>query len=125
MQVMTTTPSDLHMSLAQRAAAEVRACAARYGWRQADIAAALGLPQSQVSARHRGSVPWRLDELEALADAWGIEVYDLLPARDAARAESVPPPRGFVTRRSDIRASRTAPYVLNPGRHPQVGAAAA
>lgn len=62
----------------QRAAAEVRAWRARLGLSQMDVAAILGLSQPQISARLSGKIPFQLDELEALAGAWGISELELL-----------------------------------------------
>ena len=56
----------------------IRAEMARRGVTQADIAGSLGIPQSQVSARLRGVVDWRLRELQVVADVLGVGLADLI-----------------------------------------------
>lgn len=65
-----STPTRQHVS------AEVRAWAARRGMTQARISTIVGLSQGQVSQRFNGRLPWSLDELDVLADAFGIETID-------------------------------------------------
>jgi transcriptional regulator with XRE-family HTH domain len=48
------------------------------GESQRDLAAGIGLPQSQISRRQRGEVPWTLADVDALAAHWGMSVLDLL-----------------------------------------------
>ena len=51
---------------------------------QAAIGDRLRLSQGAVSRRMTGVTPWRADELEALADALGLEVHvELVPAGGA------------------------------------------
>lgn len=45
---------------------------------QAGLAAALGIPQSQVSARLRGVIDWRLSELYTVAARLGVTLADLI-----------------------------------------------
>lgn len=47
---------------------EIRGQLARAHRTQADLAAVLGVSQPQVSARMRGDVPWRVDELLKVAE---------------------------------------------------------
>lgn len=68
---MSTTPS-------LAAAANVRAEVARRNITQVQIAAALGLPQSGVSRRMKGTVPFSLDELSAMAALLDVPLSDLL-----------------------------------------------
>ncbi|MGN6245160.1 MAG: helix-turn-helix domain-containing protein [Motilibacteraceae bacterium] len=58
--------------------ANVRAEMARRGLSQTDVAAILGVSQVSVSARLRGKVAWRIDDLTALARHFGMPVADLL-----------------------------------------------
>ncbi|MFJ5811628.1 helix-turn-helix domain-containing protein [Streptomyces sp. NPDC093093] len=50
----------------------------RTGEQQADVAAALGLTQSQISRRQRGLASWTLADCDRLAAHWGMPVLDLL-----------------------------------------------
>nr|WP_225080805.1 helix-turn-helix transcriptional regulator [Streptomyces sp. CoT10] len=45
---------------------------------QADVAAAVGVTQAQVSRRQCGHAHWSLADCEALAAHYGIDVLDLL-----------------------------------------------
>lgn len=45
---------------------------------QVQLAEVLGLPQSGVSRRLRGKIPFRVDELEKVADALGVHPAQLL-----------------------------------------------
>ena len=59
----------------------------RAGKRQVDVAQALGLTQSAVSARLSDQIPWRLRELQQIATLLGVPVAELVadePADDAA-----------------------------------------
>lgn len=56
----------------------VTAIAHRTGEHQADLAAALGLTQSQISRRQRGMAAWTLTDCDRLAAHWGMPVLDLL-----------------------------------------------
>lgn len=68
-------------SLSARVAAEVRSQAARRGLRQVDLAKLLEMSQPQVSLRLRGKVPFRLEELDVLAQHFGIDAAELMPPR--------------------------------------------
>ncbi|WP_413774246.1 helix-turn-helix domain-containing protein [Brevibacterium sp. JSBI002] len=50
----------------------------RYNLRQADIAEILGFAQRNVSKRIRGEMPFRIDELLAIARYMGISLSQLL-----------------------------------------------
>ena len=80
-----STASEFHSSdrLVQRVAAAVRAEASRRGHTQAHVGALLGISQTQVSARYRAEVPLTLEQLEVLADAWRVDVRELMPPRPA------------------------------------------
>lgn len=70
-------------TITERVAANVRAEMARNGTTQADLAEALNLPQSSVSARVRGRVPFRLDEIELASAFFGVPLSELVPVEDA------------------------------------------
>lgn len=67
-------------------ASNIRAEAARRGWRQLDLARALGVTPTTISRKWLGVRLWQLDELEDVAEALGVSVPDLLrryTARDS------------------------------------------
>lgn len=66
--------------------ANVRAEMARRGLNQTDVAAILGVSQVQVSARLRGKVAWRVDDLRTLAAHFGLPTSALLGDDAAAGA---------------------------------------
>lgn len=68
----STTPS-----LRERVAAEVRALRGRYSVSQAALGGILGLSQPQVSLRLRGKVPFTLEEIDALAEAFGVDAAEI------------------------------------------------
>nr|WP_093808367.1 helix-turn-helix domain-containing protein [Streptomyces sp. Ncost-T6T-1] len=68
----------MSLSTEEALRATVTAIAHRTGEQQADIAAALGLTQSQISRRQRGLAAWTLSDCDRLAAHWGIPVLDLL-----------------------------------------------
>lgn len=74
---MTDSPRAL--TTRHEVAAEVRAAAARHRYTQEQIGALLKLKQSAVSRRYNGHVPFDVDELEALAEAWDVPVTDFFP----------------------------------------------
>lgn len=59
-------------------AAEVRAWRSRRSMSQKELGLALGLSQTQISARLRGEVAITLDEIERLADIFGVSAQTLL-----------------------------------------------
>lgn len=60
-------------------AATVRAEMARRQLHQADLAAALGLPRTGISRRLTGHTPFTVDEMQALAHLFEMDVRDLIP----------------------------------------------
>ncbi|MEV7834948.1 helix-turn-helix domain-containing protein [Streptomyces subrutilus] len=66
------------MSTEETLRVTVTAITHRTGEQQADVAAALGLTQSQVSRRQRGLASWTLADCDRLAAHWGMPVLDLL-----------------------------------------------
>lgn len=58
---------------------EVRAELGRQRVSQRSLAERMGLSQAQISERMCGNVPFRLPELEAVADALGVPVSQFLP----------------------------------------------
>jgi len=70
-------------AISETIAATIRAELARRKLTQEGLAAALGLSQPNVSRRLAGATPWNVEELAAVADLFGMEVRDLLPAAKA------------------------------------------
>ena len=66
--------------------ANVRAEMARRKMNQTDVAAILGLSQVSVSARLRGTTEWRVSELRALAQHFGVSVSTLVDDQQAGAA---------------------------------------
>ncbi len=56
------------------------------GLNQTTVGNILGLTQNAVSDRNRGRTPWRLNELERLADHFGTTVAELVQSSDLAVA---------------------------------------
>lgn len=65
----------------------VTAIAHRTGEQQSDLAAALGLTQSQISRRQHGRAAWTLQDCDRLAAHWGMPVLDLLAGPTHALAK--------------------------------------
>lgn len=97
--------------LRERAASEIRAWMGRLRYTQKDVAAQLGISQSQVSARMNGRMEWSLSEVDELARAWGLDPLDLLaPAPATARAAARElRPKGPLTRKDRRAESRCIP----------------
>ncbi|WP_415111433.1 helix-turn-helix domain-containing protein [Propioniciclava sp.] len=73
-------------SLAARVAANVRVEVTRKGWRQKELAAALGVTQAAVSLKWRGRREWSLSDLQDVAEALDVTVESLVQgytARDS------------------------------------------
>ncbi|MEW1988227.1 helix-turn-helix domain-containing protein [Brevibacterium casei] len=72
------TIGELQLTENERVGREVAAWMTRYNLRQADIAEILGFAQRNVSKRIRGEMPFRIDELLAIARYMGISLSQLL-----------------------------------------------
>jgi len=81
------------MTTQDNVTAMVRYAIAARGESQRAIAAVLGIASSGVADRMTGRVTWRLDELDKLADHFGVSVSDLvtppLPALAPRRIKPV------------------------------------
>ncbi|WP_096302924.1 helix-turn-helix domain-containing protein [Jatrophihabitans sp. GAS493] len=65
-------------TVADRAAANVRAEMARRGLQQVHVAGQLGLTRSAFSRRFRGHIPFSVVELETLASLLDVSLESLL-----------------------------------------------
>jgi len=80
------------MTLAERVRSAVAALLHATGESQTDLAAALGVSQAQVSRRQAGSAAWSLDDCDAVAAHFEIDVLDLMAGPTRA-AEALPDAR--------------------------------
>ena len=78
----------------QRVAAELRAEAARKQVTQMAVAASVGRPQTTVSRWLSGTTPLTVDAIEALCEALGISVGDLIARASAVREGGGMTPNG-------------------------------
>ncbi|MGI5461257.1 helix-turn-helix domain-containing protein [Streptomyces sp. CA-249302] len=96
----------MRLTLGERVRAAAAALMRITGESQADLAAGLGVSQTQISRRQSGGAAWSLDDCEALAAHYGIDVLDLLAGPTRA-CDALAPQR------------RRAPHTA-PGRHTAV-----
>lgn len=75
-----TTPAVEHLN--ERVARELRALQARHGVSQSTLAEVIGVSQSQMSKRLKGTLPLRLDEVQRLSAFFGIKPSQLLAAAE-------------------------------------------
>ncbi|RZB19639.1 XRE family transcriptional regulator [Streptomyces sp. F001] len=80
------------LSSGERVRAAVAALMQLTGETQADLAAALGVSQAQVSRRQAGTAAWPLDDCDRVAAHYAIDVLDLLAGPTRA-CEDLPPTR--------------------------------
>lgn len=99
-------------SLGTRVAAEIRAWRGRLNMSQAEVGRILGLSQGQISARMLGKVEFSLSEIERLAEAWSISVYDLLGQPDAV--DTIRP----LSRANGVSGFRCTPPLPQGNRRP-------
>ncbi|ADG97659.1 helix-turn-helix domain protein [Segniliparus rotundus DSM 44985] len=72
-------PIENH-TLSDAVAAEVRALLARRDMTRAQLAEKIGVEYPVLCRAVKGQRPWRLDELQKVADALAVPVAQLLPA---------------------------------------------
>lgn len=65
-------------SLSSIMSEEVRSIMARRNVNQTTLAVIMGINQTAVSARLRGRTPWKIDELETLAEFFGVPADSFL-----------------------------------------------
>ena len=90
--------------LADRVAVEVRALMARFDVTQTQLGEAIGLPQSQISKRLRGTIPFNLREVESVAKYFHITASTLLGYAEAPHPDG--PDGGQVISLGSRRARR-------------------
>nr|BFD87916.1 hypothetical protein StreXyl84_73170 [Streptomyces sp. Xyl84] len=106
------------MTLADRVRTAVAALLHATGESQTDLAAALGVSQAQVSRRQSGSAAWSLDDCDAVAGHFGIDVLDLLAGPTRA-SEALPDARRRgAGRRAGAATAGPAPVPARPGALP-------
>ncbi|MEV7941835.1 hypothetical protein AB0O82_37680 [Kitasatospora sp. NPDC088264] len=88
----------------------------RTGESQRQLATALGLTQDKISRRQSGAQPWSLDEIDALANHWGMRPLDLLAGPTHAAQHLTWPPGTTAPTAAPLPAPATtsAPIPANP-----------
>ncbi|MEU8673022.1 helix-turn-helix transcriptional regulator [Streptomyces anulatus] len=67
----------------------------RTGLRQVDVAEVIGITRASLSQRLLGHSTWKLDDLPAVADRFGVTVCELLSGYAAiSQADRLPPAKG-------------------------------
>jgi transcriptional regulator with XRE-family HTH domain len=77
-------------TLSERVAEEIRALLARRRISGRSLASALNVSPSWVSYRLTGAQPIDLNDLDRIAEYLGVDVADLLPARQPRHAGAAP-----------------------------------
>lgn len=77
---MTTTP-ERSATLTALVAAEIRAWLGRLDVRPSELARRLGENDQWMSTRLKGRTPINVNDLQRIADAMGLSVVELLPAK--------------------------------------------
>ncbi|MFG2434552.1 helix-turn-helix domain-containing protein [Streptomyces sp. NPDC048508] len=95
------------LSLDERLRSAVAALLHATGESQADLAAALGVSQAQVSRRQSGAAAWSVADCDLVAAHYGIDVLELLAGPTQA-TESLPAQRRRPVGRSAPRTRRAA-----------------
>ena len=87
---MTHSVPEIESTPTYELASEIKAWMARLGFRQVDIANALGLAQTQISARLRGQRPFTFEQLVTISSTMGITLGELL-GHELLNKEHLPP----------------------------------
>ncbi|MGW0761978.1 helix-turn-helix domain-containing protein [Streptomyces sp. NPDC002814] len=103
----------MKMTLGERVRATTAALMQITGESQADLATALGVSQTQISRRQSGSAAWSLNDCEALAAHYGIDVLDLLAGPTRA-CDALAPARRPTPRTTTPHHTSTAPAQGTP-----------
>lgn len=86
-------------TLSEIVAANIRAEAARRRLSQVQLGELIGMSQGAINKRWTGKRQWQLEDIEAVAALFGIEVRELVTAHD----DEVSRPRGTRTLNPRIR----------------------
>lgn len=100
---MESAPEPQPGRLARVISSNVKALMTQRGVSQQQLAEAIGMPQTSVGKRLRGSTHWTADDIEAVALAFEVDVTDLL------RPEQEVAPRPLRPVARDLPHRRTAP----------------
>ncbi len=73
-----TLQMEAPSTAAEITAANVRMAAARIGWKQTDLARAIGMSLPTVNIRWNGKRQWQLEDLDKVADALGTTPWALV-----------------------------------------------
>ncbi len=79
------TPDRRTATLTDLVAQEIDAARGRKRMSQRQLCRLMGKTDNWISLRLRGIQPIDMNDLRLFADALGVDVYDLLPSREAAR----------------------------------------
>lgn len=102
--------SDLHSPtgrLRARTAEEIRVLLARRRMSAAELARRTGIRQQALSRRMTGETAWDVDDLEVIATALGVTVFDLLGRPSGPEGSQTTAPKPAPTGR---------PNPVSPGR---------
>lgn len=106
MSTLHAVPADAE-TLNQKVAQELNALRGRHGRTQADLAAVIGVSQSQMSKRLRGRATFTITDIELFAAYFGIKASDLLGYAESPHP--IPPDEG-----SSLRGRKdTSPYLYH------------
>jgi transcriptional regulator with XRE-family HTH domain len=72
----------------------IRLLLTRTGKRHADVADAVGITRGSMTLRLQGKSRWRLDDLQPVADAFGLTVCELISSYRAIPEDRLPPAKG-------------------------------
>lgn len=75
---MIQFPTRDRLPLSERVSQEVRALMGRYAVSQVKLAAWLGIDQTAVSARLRGSTEWKVTDIERAAEGFAVHPAQLM-----------------------------------------------
>jgi transcriptional regulator with XRE-family HTH domain len=87
---------------AQSIAAEIRAELGRQHLTKRGLADMLGEPHVTVTRWVNGDGPMSFDSMDAICEALGVSVVDILRRAEESKGDAVPAPRPPRTRRSNV-----------------------
>lgn len=75
---MIQFPARDRLPLSERVSQEVKALMGRYSVSQVKLAGYLGIDQTAVSARLRGTTEWKVTDIERAAEGFGVHPAQLM-----------------------------------------------